>query len=363
MRLFHILAETGWSGGEVQLDHLVRHLHSRGHEQHLLLERGAAFGAVAEELGLTLHTARLRRGHRPTVQRTIRALVGQVAPEVLHFGCGRSLLWGGWACRGLDVPLRYTTRRIDYPIGRSRWRGGRYRSLVDHVIANCRSVRQRVLDAGVPEDRVTLLHEGIDMAPWVALETGDPQARQALGIDPGAIVVSCAATLRPRKGQGNLIDAFARVAPRHPTAVLVLAGAGPDLERLRKKAAAVPDRVLVPGPIQPVADLYRASDLFLMPSFHEGLSNACLEASAAGLPLIVSSVGGLPEIVADGETGAVVPPGDVDALAAALDRFLGDPDLRREAGARGRERTTAMFTAERMAVDTEALLQKLLARE
>jgi len=360
MRLVHILAETGWSGGEVQLDHLVRHLHRQGHEQHLVLEPGAEFARVGDELGLPVHRARLRRGYRPSVQKQVRRVVGDIAPDVLHLGCGRSLLWGGWACRSLGVPLRYTTRRIDYPIGRSWWRGGRYRQLVDHVIANCRSVERRVLDAGVPTARVTLLHEGIDMAPWTALSDGGAPAREALGLPGDAIVVSCAATLRPRKGQRELIAAFDRAAAAHPRAALVLAGAGPDLEALRAQAAAVSTRVLVPGPIRPVADLYRATDLFVMPSFNEGLSNACLEASAAGLPLVVSSVGGLPEIVADGETGAVVAPGDSDALADALGRYLGDAALRRDHGAAGRRRTTAMFTAERMARATEDLLLRLL---
>lgn len=98
-----------------------------------------------------------------------------------------------------------------------------------------------------------------------------------------------------------------------------------------------------------------------MPSFHEGLSNACLEASAAGLPLVVSAVGGLPEIVQDGVTGAVVPPGDPDALSVALERFAVDAEARARAGAAGAERTAALFTAERMAQGMEQLFERLLA--
>ena len=365
MRLLHLLAETGYSGGELQLEHLLAHLQARGHENHLCLPADSAFAAPAAELGVRMYHLPMRRAARPWVLLPLRRLISRVAPDVLHFGCGRTLLWGGLASLGLKVPLRYTTRRIDYPIGRWWWRGGRYRRLVDLTVANCRSVRRRVVGAGVPENRVVLVHEGIAMDPWLDVRRDRKAARQRLGLPSDALVICCAATLRPRKGQRLLVDAFASLADRHPRALLVLAGSGSDLRALRLKAGAtaVGERILIPGPIRPVRDLYAASDLMAMPSYHEGLSNACLEASAVGLPLVVSSVGGLPEIVEDGVTGAVVPPGDERALASALDRFLGDTALRERSGAAGQERTRSLFTAERMAEDTEALLQRWLDRD
>ncbi len=362
MRLLHVLAESGYSGGEIQLEHLVRHLHAKGHEQAFVLVPGAKFTAVAEDIGAEIHLAKLRRPWTTLAGLRTRRAVKRFAPDVLHLGCGRSLLWGGLWCLGLGVALRATTRRIDYPIGRSLYRGGRYRHLVDHTAANCISVRNRVLDAGVPEDRVTLVHEGIDVVPWLRVREDREAARERLGIPTDAVVLSCAATLRPRKGQRELIDAFVPLASQYPKAILILAGSGTDLEALRQKANAtgLGDRIRVPGPIKPVADLYAASDVSLMPSFHEGLSNACLEASAAGLPLIVSNVGGLPEIVEDGVTGTVVPPGDLGALREALGYHLSDPDFRERAGAAGRERTCARFTAERMAQGMETLFLRLL---
>ncbi|MCA8943284.1 MAG: glycosyltransferase, partial [Planctomycetes bacterium] len=161
MRVLHVLAERGYSGGEQQLEFLVRHLHERGHSNGLVLVPGAKFESVGRELDLPIFRSDLRRPWMLSPLLAVRRAVRTFQPEVLHFGCGRSLLWGGIACRGLRVPLRITTRRIDYPIGRAPWRAGRYRRLVDHVVANCESVRRRVLDAGVPSGRVTLVHEGI----------------------------------------------------------------------------------------------------------------------------------------------------------------------------------------------------------
>jgi len=360
VHVLHILAERGYSGGELQLEYLIRHLQARGHRNTVLLPPGARFAEPARRLGADVRTAPLRAPWHPGLWRGVRAALRE-GPDVVHFGCGRSLLWGGLAARGSPA-LKVTTRRIDYPIGRGL-RGWRYRRLVDHVVANCAAVRARVLAAGVPEERVTLVHEGIDLAPWQGIRAGRDAARAALGLPPDAVVVTCAATLRPRKGQRVLIDAFAALAPRFERALLVLAGRGSDRAALEAHVAraGLGARVRLPGAVSPMQPLYAASDVFCMPSFHEGLSNACLEASAAGLPLVVTSVGGLPEIVAHGVTGEVVPPGDVAALAAALERMLADPDLRARCGAAGAARTAEMFPATRMAERTEALWIRLLA--
>lgn len=362
MRVLHVLAETGYSGGEQQLEFLVRHLVARGHENALVLPVGARFGAVGDDLGIPIFRANLRKPWALAPLWSVRRHVARYRPDVLHFGCGRSLLWGGVACLGLSIPLRITTRRIDYPIGRAPWRAGRYRRLVDHTAANCESVRRRVVDAGVPEDRVTLVHEGIDVAPWLDVPAERDAARARLGIASDALVVSCAATLRPRKGQRILIEAFAGLTDVHPTAELWLAGDGSDRDALRGEVSrrGLDERIRIPGVVKPVRDLYAASDLFVMPSYNEGLSNACLEASAAGLPMVVSSVGGLPEIVEAGVTGDVVPPGDAQALQASLNRYLADAELRRTSGLAGCERTCSRFTAQRMSEGMEALFERLL---
>ena len=146
---------------------------------------------------------------------------------------------------------------------------------------------------------------------------------------------------------------------------MFLAGSGSDLGNLRRRVLALglEGRIRVPGEIKKISDLVAASDIAVMPSFHEGLSNACLEASAAGLPLVVSDVGGLPEIVSNGVSGAVVPAGDVRGLRDALARYLADDSLRRQAGAAGALRTRSMFRVERMTVDMENLFYNLLKKE
>ena len=360
MRLLHVLAETGYSGGEAQLRLILECLVQRGHDNQIVLAKGAQFAATARTLGVTVHEVPLRRWWRPDLWPRLRGIYRRVAPDVIHFACGRSLLLGGLAALGLPAK-KLSIRRIDYPIRRGLLGGWRYTRLCDHTIAICEAIAQRLRDAGVPAERISLVHDGIDPAPWTGLQAGKLAARARLGIPADAQVISCAGVLRPRKGQHVLIDAFATVAADHPKAVLFLAGGGSELEALKAQAAraGLQQRVLLPGAVRPVHDVYAASDVFTMPSFHEGLCNACLEAGFAALPQIVSDAGGNAEIVVDGKTGAVVPRGSVAGLAAALRFYLSNPAIGVAHGLAGRDRCLRMFTVDRLGPEIEAVMASL----
>jgi glycosyltransferase involved in cell wall biosynthesis len=361
LKLLHLLAETGYSGGEVQLRLLLEHFQRQGHANEVVLAPGAKFAAAAAELGIPVHEAPLRRWWRPDLWTKLRAIYRRVDADVIHFACGRSLLLGGMAAKGTRAK-KFTIRRIDYPVRKGLLGGFRYTALCDHTIAICDAIGQRLRDGGVPPERITRVYDGLDPKPWLGLRAQRAAARQRLDLASNVQLISCAAVLRPRKGQHVLIDAFAKIAERFPLAILLLAGGGSEQRQLIAQASrlGVAHRVRVPGPIKPVFDVYAASDLFVMPSFHEGLCNACLEAGFAGLPQVVSDAGGNAEIVVDGQTGAVVPKGDAAALAAALARYLADPVLGDQHGEAGRQRCLSMFTADRLGPEVAAVVQRIV---
>lgn len=360
-RLLHVLAEKGYSGGEVQLRMLMEHFAREGYENAVLIAPGAKFRGAAEEMGVPVFEAPLRRWWRPDLRGKVSRAYADFDPDVIHFADGRALYLGGLVARKHRAKT-FTIRRIDYPVKKG-WRGGfRYTLLCDHTIAICNAIRQRLLTAGVPEDKITLVYDGLDPKPWTGLREGREAARETLGIAQDAQVISLAGVLRPRKGQHILIDAFAKLAKQYPKALLFLAGGGTEIERLRQQVEdrGLQGRVRVPGPVKPVFDVYAASDVFVMPSFHEGLCNACLEASFAELPQVVSTAGGNAEIIVDGETGYVVPKGDVDKLAEALERYLADPALAIAHGKAGFARSMEMFTDDHLGPEVEAVVKKLL---
>ena len=231
--------------------------------------------------------------------------------------------------------------------------------LSDAVIAVSEADRARmVAEVGMPADRVVLIHNGIAES-----EGGDDVAvRRELGLAPGAPVLLQTATLRPQKAVEVMIAATALVRRTYPDVRLLVAGEG-DAGALRALAAehGVADAVSLLGARTDVADLRAAATVGVLSSDFEGMPLAVLEYMAAGLPVVATDVGGLPEIVRDGETGFLVAPRDPVALAERIGHLLADPTLAREMGERGRRRQEEQFSREAMVAAVTGLYARLLA--
>jgi glycosyltransferase involved in cell wall biosynthesis len=187
-----------------------------------------------------------------------------------------------------------------------------------------------------------VIPNGIDIGA-VQRAVLDKQAACALlGVSPEPVIVGCAGRLVPVKGHTYLLRAFQKLAPQIgatlPDARLVLLGGGALEQPLREEAASlgIADRVVFAGHRPDVHRLLGAFDVFAMPSLQEGLGLAALEAAAAGIPIVASRTGGLPEIIEHEVTGLLVPPTDVDQLAASLARVLRDPAFGRQMAERGK---------------------------
>ncbi|MFJ4341222.1 glycosyltransferase family 4 protein [Streptomyces sp. NPDC088915] len=220
------------------------------------------------------------------------------------------------------------------------------------------SRREIVEHLGVREDRVRVVHIGADTDLW----SPDPSVAEV----PGRIVTTSSADV-PLKGLIHLIEALAKLRTENPDAHLVVVGKraedGPvarAIERYGLEGAVefvkgISDAELV--------DLVRSAQVSCVPSLYEGFSLPAAEAMATGTPLVATTGGAIPEVAGpDGETCLAVPPGDADALAAALGRVLGDPDLRARLGAAGRDRVLDRFTWARAARGTAELYREAIAR-
>ncbi len=208
----------------------------------------------------------------------------------------------------------------------------------DAFVAMSHRIREEFLAAGVPLERIALLPHGVDTARFRPAAAGERSAlRGRLGLPPEAILVTYTGRLLRGKGLETLLAAFGQAAAHEPRAHLSLVGSGSGQalsveEELRQRVreAGLEPRVTFAGRVDDVEDWLRASDVFAFPSIFEALGISLVEAAACGLPCVGSRTGGIVDVIEDGKTGKLFPPGDTAALAAALGELLSDP-ARREA--------------------------------
>ncbi|MFM7296074.1 MAG: glycosyltransferase family 4 protein [Planctomycetota bacterium] len=215
----------------------------------------------------------------------------------------------------------------------------------------------------IPRERQTRIYYGLDPAPFERAAAASPaaraQLRSSLGIAADEVVFTCVARFAPQKAHDVLLRAFAQASKSEGGARLRLLLVGDDPfgdGRVRAEALArelgVHGPALFAGIRRDVPELLAASDVFVMCSLWEGLGLVFLEAMATGLPVLATRVSAVPEVVAEGSTGLLVPPSDVEALAAGMLRLANDASLRSALGSAGRERVRRNFALERMIEET-----------
>lgn len=216
------------------------------------------------------------------------------------------------------------------------------RSLPDRVVCVSRGVRRVVLDReGLPPEKVTVIHNGIDTKTSVSVDPSTVDAiRRSHGLEPHHLIVGMVANPnRSVKGVRYFVDAIPLILERVPAARFLIVGGGGEESELQARAESLGvERELVFTGFQPdTAPYYELMDLSVLTSLSEGLSMTLLESMKHGLPVVATRVGGNPELVVDGETGRLVPPRDVGAFADRVASLLEDPPLRRSMGAAGKE--------------------------
>lgn len=195
----------------------------------------------------------------------------------------------------------------------------------ERVIAVSRGLADKVRQLGVPEEKIALVRNGVDRAVFKTRDR--TQARAALGHATEGKWILYVGRLERAKGVLDLLAAFAKIGDAHPDLRLVMVGGGSEEQQCRAFASTRPGRVIVSGarPLAEVATWMAACDVLTLPSWNEGTPNVLLEAMASGRRVVATSVGGIPDVITGPEVGAMVPPKQPGALAAALLEAVATP--------------------------------------
>ena len=306
--------------------------------------------------------ARLIRRERPRILHTHTAKAGAVGrlaallagearpPIVVH-------TFHGHVLRGYFDPVRSAVFRL-----LERWLA----RLSTALVAVSPEVRDDLVALGVaPREKFAVVRLGIELDERVRAETnGRAETRRLLGIAPDRFAVGWIGRMTGVKRTDDVLLAFRLLQQRGVDAWLCMVGDGPDRDHVERRAheLGVMRRTLVLGYQEDVSPLFASFDAFVLPSVNEGTPVTAIEALAAGRPVVATRVGGVPDVVVDGETGLLVERGDPRALAGALDTLLRDPERRRAMGEAGHARRAAEFDLSVMVRRIEDLYVELLGR-
>lgn len=360
MNILHVEGGRHLYGGAYQALHLMRGLAARGHQNVLACPRGCALAAAAAECadvcGLPMHgDADLLL--IPRLYRLIRT----VRPDLvhLHSRIGADVM-GGCAARLAGVPVIHT-RRVDNP--EPRWLVALKYRLHDRVVAISDGIGRVLIAEGLPPEQLRVVRSAVEhryVAPLTAAERAERRAR--LQVPAEACLIGVIAQLIPRKGHRFLLAALPELLAAHPEIQVRFFGQGPLAQTLQQQidAAGLGAAVQLAGFRDDLAALLPALDLVVHPALMEGLGVSLLQAASAGVPIIASRVGGIPEAVREGENGLLVPPADVAALRAALSAVLADPEYRRALGAGGRALMAREFSLDAMVDGNLAVYREVL---
>ncbi len=328
-------------------------------------ERGlAAFGIICSVEGGPLQTA-LRAARMVQVIR-------EFGPQIVHTHSFGATAIGSIACAIARSPGLVVTIH-NYPPGTAdmvpqkrahRWALGLALQRADRIITVSEALREDLIRAR-PEalGKCQTIHNGVDTQARPSQSCA--QVREALGISSDGALVGMIARLAPQKGIEYFIRAAALVVKSHPASHFVLAGEGPLMESARalRDQLDLTSSLHLVGKIGWVRDLIAALDVLVVASISEGSSVVAMEAMALEKPVVATAVGGVPEVVVDGQTGTLVPPGEPEALARAISAMLDDPSRAKEMGERGRQTAVSQFDVGDMLARTKAVYADLVREQ
>jgi glycosyltransferase involved in cell wall biosynthesis len=385
IKILRVIARLNMGGPALHVAYLTEGLRKRGYDTTLVagsLARGEdsmAFVADArgvevvriDELGreisplrdlmATIRLARLIRKERPQILHTHTAKAGTVGRVAARLAGSRKPpivvhTFHGHVLRGYFGPVRTLLFRL-----LERWLA----SGTTALIAVSPQVRDDLVSLGVaPRERFVVIRLGIELDERVAPdENGRGESRRYLGIPGDRFAVGWIGRMTAVKRTDDVLIAFKSLRDSGVDAVLCMVGDGPDRITLEERAheLGVARDTIFLGYQEDVAPFYAAFDVLVLPSGNEGTPVTVIEALAAERPVVATRVGGVPDVVRDGEDGFLVEAGATDDLADRLGRLARDPALRARMGKKGRERVLPRYAVERLVDDVDGLYRSLLS--
>ncbi|MBI5788300.1 MAG: glycosyltransferase [Candidatus Schekmanbacteria bacterium] len=276
--------------------------------------------------------------------------------DIIHAYLYKANIFGTLVAKNVGIPVIISNRNVNSLMRfREKLIHKKISALADKITAVSDEVKSQDLELGIPADKIITIYNGVEIPNRQLVDI--PNKKRELGLNSDDVVIGTVANLAPRKGHKYLLEAAAKIIAVKPSVKFLLIGDGGLKQELLETARNLKlgKNVIFAGHREDVAELLAVMDIFVLPSLGEGMSNALLEAMAAGLPCVATNVGGNPEVVQDGVTGFIVPPKEPDKIAEAVCRLLADKQMALALGMKGKKRVMSKFTVREMVLQMERL--------
>ena len=359
MHILHIETGRHLYGGALQVLFLLKGLAEAGCRNSLACPSGSAIASAAGACS-QLYEVPVRGDLDATLMLRLRGIIAAGRPDLVHVHSRRGAdLWGALATWSRSVPA-LITRRVDNPenplVAQLKYR------LYGRIITISEAIRQVLLSEGVPADKITCVPSAIDHRRYATPCDRDWFLRE-FGLQPTDRTIGMIAQFIPRKGHRLLIEAAPEIIGRCPGARFLFFGKGPLLEDVRKMCDRnrIGDKMIFAGFRTDLERILPCLDLVAHPARMEGLGVSLLQAAAAGVPIVASRVGGIPEIVQDGVNGYLIDVGDRRAIMRRIIELLSDPEKARRFGSAGRMIVRSRFSVDAMVKGNLAVYRQMLS--
>ncbi len=370
MRILYVVTAGEFGGAPLHVLQLMKYMAKQGHEVGLVAAPEPRLMEGAKALGVKVFpNPHFVRPIKPW--KDLRALwrvfkaIRQFKPDLVSAHSTKAGFAARFSCAILGVPVIFTAHGWAFTEGKS--------PLARYLLASAERLASKVTNEIIcvsehdkelalrfrvaPEQKLTVIHNG--MEPNVYLNASGSKVRSELGLKESEILITMVARFVPQKDYETLLQAI-RCLQKGDFKVAFVGGGEREVVVRAKARELNLDNVIFLGERRDVPQILTASDIFVLASNWEGLPRSIIEAMMAGLPVVATKVGGVPELVEDGITGFLVPPKDPEALAQALQKLIDDPELRKRMGQASREKALREFTLDRMLHETERVYREVL---
>ncbi|HEX6537386.1 MAG TPA: glycosyltransferase family 4 protein [Gemmatimonadaceae bacterium] len=357
LTVVHVDTERGWRGGERQAFWLAEGLRRLGHRSIVAARPGEPLAQRAAAAGLEIFPCAPTSELDPTAALRLRTLLRRERVDLVHAHTAHAVALAALATLATDTRM-VLTRRVSFPLKRnaaSRWKYAR----ADALIGVCQAAADSLLASGMDADRVSVVYSGVDLSRDVRPASRETLA--AFGVRPGAPLVVIVAALVGHKDPVTFVRAMDVARALVPGVQGLMVGEGPLRSSVEGEIAArgLGDVVRLAGYRTDADAIMAAADVVALSSNDEGIGGVVIDAMSFGKPVAATAAGGVPEALAHGETGLVVPVGDHDALGRAIARLLTDRELAARL-ARGGLARAPLFSIERTVAGTLAVYERVM---